>query len=296
MKNFNLYILRTLFVFGLVLTITSTALAGGPWPQQKGAFYLKLSEWWVVFDEHFTDTGGTDPNVTTGIYNTFLYGEYGVTDRVTALFNGALFSRNVMNNLRSSTTNEVIAEGEGLNSIGDIDVGVKYGITKPGAALPVSVSLILGLPTGTTAGGKLGNLQTGDGEFNQLVQVDVGQGFKLGNSSAYASAYTGFNNRTNGFSEEFRYGAEVGIGLVESKLWLNTKLNVIESLKNGDTAATTNNTSIFANNTEFKSIAFEANYFLNKNVGLSVSYATVFYGEIIAAAPSYSVGVFVTME
>ncbi|MEM1324314.1 MAG: hypothetical protein AAGI23_00090 [Bacteroidota bacterium] len=292
----NQYIQPATLVLALMLTVTSTALAGGPWPQPKGGYYLKLSEWWVVFDEHFTDSGETDPNVTTGIYNTFLYGEYGVTDRATVLFNGALFSRNVMNNLRSSTTNEVIAKGEGLNSIGDIDVGLKYGLTKPGAALPVSASIILGLPTGATAGGELGNLQTGDGEFNQMIQIDAGQGFKVGKSPAYASAYTGFNNRTNGFSEEFRYGAEVGIGLVDQKLWLNTKLNVIESLKNGDTAATTNSTNIFANNTEFKSVAFEANYFVTKNVGISASYATVFYGEIIAAAPSYNVGVFVNMR
>ena len=54
----------------LIFNFLSIAVleAGGPWPQKKGHGYFKLSEWWIVFDEHYTDTGNLDPNVTTGIY------------------------------------------------------------------------------------------------------------------------------------------------------------------------------------------------------------------------------------
>jgi len=294
MVNFKLRTMKFKLITALLLIQTSL-MAGGPWPQQKGNFYLKLSEWWVVFDEHFTDNGLRDPNITTGIFNTALYGEYGITDRLTGVVNAHLFSRNYTNNLISNTTGETLIQGEALNSIGDIDLSLKYGLTRFGA-LPVSATLTFGIPTGTTGAGALNNLQTGDGEFNQMLQVDAGSGFNLGSLPAYSSLYVGFNNRTQGFSEELRYGLELGVGLADRSLWLVTKLNVIESLKNGDTIATVNSTSIFANNTEFKSLAFEANYYLSKKVGISASVASALSGSIIAAAPSYSVGVFIDMS
>ena len=285
MKNTSLTIIIALF-------IASTLTAGGPWPQPKGKGYFKLSEWWTVFDQHFTDAGLKDPNVTTGIFNTSFYGAYGVTDRFTVILNGPLLSRNYMNNLRSGTTEEIIVEGEAINTIGDFDLGLQYGLRKPGVQVPVSLTLVLGLPTGNPSGGTQGNLQTGDGEFNQMLQLDAGSGFSVGKLPAYVSAYVGFNNRTNDFSEEFRYGVELGVGLFNKKLWLATKLNTVESLKNGATAETVTSTSLFANNTEFMSLSIEANYYVTKRLGLSVSAAGALRGEIIAAAPSYSVGVF----
>ena len=279
-----------------ILSTGFNVFAGGPWTPAKGTGYFKLSEWWIVYDEHFTDTGLRDPNVTTGIFSTYFYAEYGLTNRLTGLFNGPIFTRNYMNNLISRTTNELIAEGEAINSIGDIDLGLKYALVKPGKGLPISASLILGLPTGKSIGGKAGNLQTGDGEFNQMIQIDAGGGYTIGSINSYLSTYVGFNNRTEGFSEEFRYGIETGFGFMNQKLWTTLRLTGIESLKNGDTAATTNNTSIFANNTEFTSYTIEANYYVTKKVGISASFAGAFRGEIIAAAPSYSFGIFLDLK
>jgi len=141
----------------LLLFTVSSLSAGGPGPQPKGKGYFKLSEWWTVFDKHLTDSGSTDPNITTGIYNTTFYGEYGITDRFTAVVNAPIFSRTYMNNLRSATTNEVIIPGEGINGIGDIDLALKYGLTKPGSAIPVSLTIGVGIPTGITNGGALGS-------------------------------------------------------------------------------------------------------------------------------------------
>jgi len=280
----------------LLLFTATTITAGGPWSQIKGNGYFKLSEWWTVFDQHFTDSGQIDPNVTSGIYNTSLYAEYGITDRLTAITNIPFFSRNYVNNLRSGTTNELITAGDAINSIGDIDLGVKLGLTNENATIPIALSVFVGIPSGKDTGGSQGNLQTGDGEFNQMVQIDAGKGFNIGGSSAYFSAYTAVNNRTNGFSEEFRYGLEFGLGVLSSKLRTTAKLNVIESFKNGDNAETITNTSLFANNTEFSSLELGINYYVTKKIGISASVAGAFRGEIIAAAPSYSVGVFYDMK
>ncbi len=289
--------MKNIILFLFLVFITNNLQAGGPWPQPKGKGYFKLSEWWIVFDQHYTDAGKIDPNITTGIFNTTFYAEYGFTDRLTGILNAPLFSRNYMNNVVSATTNDILTPGEAVNSIGDFDVGLKYGLTAQGAKIPLSLSLILGLPTGKESAGSLKNLQTGDGEFNQIFQVDAGIGFKLGQKlPVYASGYVGFNNRSQGFSEEFRFGLELGAGLFDKKLWLIGRLNAVESFKNGDTAETTTSTSIFANNTEFTGIAIEAAYYISPKWGVSASVAGAFRGEIIAAAPSYSVGVFYDLK
>jgi hypothetical protein len=288
---------KSIFIVGLLLSIASSSFAGGPWPLQKGKSYLKVSEWWIVFDRHYTDAGVTDPNVTTGIYNTFLYGEYGLTDKLDIGINAALFSRNYMNNLVSGTTGEVLVPGEALNSVGDIDISFKYGLTKPGASFPIAVSLTLGLPTGKAVGGTQGNLQTGDGEFNQMIRIDGGKSFKIGEkTNAYATVYLGYNNRTNSFSDEIRYGLELGVNLLNEKLWFVSRLFGVESMKNGDTTGPLTSTSIFANNSAFTSFSLEANYYLTQKFGFSVNAATAFRGEIIAAAPTYSVGFFLDLS
>ncbi len=289
MKNYLCFI-------GLILCSTANLTAGGPWTQVQGKGYFKLSEWWIIFDQHYTDNGKIDPNVTTGIFNTFLYAEYGVTNRLTAMLNGPLLSRNYMNNLRSLTTDEILVPGEGVNSLGDLDLGFKYRLTKPHASIPVAASLILGFPTGKAVAGSLHNLQTGDGEFNQMIRFDAGLSIKWSESiDGYLSTYVGLNHRTEGFSEEFRYGMETGASLLNDRLWLVGRLFGLESFKNGDTAETITSTSIFANNTEYTSISVEVNYYLTRQIGVSANVSGAFRGEIIAAAPSYSVGFFLDL-
>ncbi len=277
----------------LIVVITTVSFAGGPWPQPKKKGYFKLSQWWIVFDQHYTDVGKIDPNVTTGIYNTSLYAEYGITNRLTGILYFPFFSRNYMNNVVSGTTDEVLIPGEAINSVGDTDLGFKYALNKPGSKIPVSATLTLGLPIGIKEGGSQGNLQTGDGEFNQLLQVDVGGSFSLSKkTTAYASAYLGYNNRTNDFSDEVRFGLEGGLGFMDRKLWLIARLTAIESMKNGTSSSGITSTSIFANDTEFMSFGLEAAYYITRRVGVSAGFAGAFRGEIIAARPSYSVGIF----
>ncbi len=287
--------MKNIIIAILLIAVSGPISAQSPWVKKKGEAYVKLSEWWTVFDQHYTDKGDIDPNVTTGIYNTFLYAEYGVSDRFTAVFNGAIFSRNVMNNLRSATTGDIIVEGEGLNTIGDLEFALRYGIFSQDSPWKLSATLSLGLPTGTVAGGKGQNLQTGDGEFNQQLSVSAGKSIGNQEFPAYFSLYAAVNNRTQGFSDEFRWGAELGFQPI-NKLWVTTRLQSVESLQNGDASDLNTASSIFANNSEFLSVGAELSYYLTDKLGLSVGAATAVRGEIIAAAPSYNVGVFLDLQ
>ena len=278
----------------IIAFLGQLGFAGGPWPQKKGEGYFKLTQWWTVFDQHFTDVGLLDPNATTGIFNTSFYGEYGLTDNLTGIVYAPFFSRNYINNLVSGTTGDVLIAGDAINTIGDTDIGLKYGFK---TRIPLAATITFGLPLGTSVGGEQNNLQTGDGEFNQMLQLESGFGLDLTDKiSFYSSALAGVNNRTKGFSDEFRYSLEAGFGFNNKKLWLISRLVGIESFKNGTASGEVTSTSLFANNSEHTSLLFEAAYYISKKVGVSASYGTALRGEIIAAAPAYSVGVFLDLS
>ena len=270
----------------------SALLAGGGWPQPKGSGYIKLSEWWLIANQHFTDAGRIDPNLTNGLFNTTLYAEYGLSDRLTAIVYFPFYSRAYFNNEVSGTTGETLTPGEAINGIGDADVNLKYGLTK-GKGIAVSATLTLGLPLGESAGGREGNLQTGDGEFNQLIQLDAGTGFPLGQARGYANVYVGFNNRTNDFSDEFRYGGEVGVTLANDRLTLIARLIGVKSFRNGLPSAEITS-SVFANNAEFLSFSPEIAYRIGQRWGVAAGLGTALAGKIVYANTSYNVGVYTT--
>jgi len=284
----------TLFV---LLSLPLLSHGGGGWTLKKNTAYYKVSQWWIVASQHFTGTGQIDPNATNGIYNTSLYAEYGLSDRLTGILYLPFFSRNVRNAQVSSTNGMVIREGEAINGIGDSEIGFKYRISKDDSPFAFSATLQFGIPLGENSGGSDGSLQTGDGEFNQMLKLDLSRSFSLANVNAYASIYSGLNNRTNDFSDEFRYGAELGVAVVKNKLWGIGRLDVVESLQNGLSSADgSNGVTIFANNTEFAAFTFEAAFYATEKFGVSAAYGGAFSGKLIFADPSYSVGVFLDLK
>ena len=139
---------QRLSLFLVLFLLSDLAFAGGGWPQPQGSGYFKLYEWWVIADQHYTDNGSIDPNITNGIFNTSFYAEYGLTDKLTVVANIPVFSRAFYNNTVSATTSEIITPGEAVQSIGDIDIGLLYGLWQ-GSGLALSATLQLGLPTGS---------------------------------------------------------------------------------------------------------------------------------------------------
>ena len=125
-----------------------------------------------------------------------------------------------------------------------------------------------------------------DGEFNQLLTVEASRSF----GPLYASALLGVNNRTNNFSEEFRYGLEVGYTFGR-KLLAQLRLYGVESFKNG-TGEGGGGNSIFANDTEFLSVTPEIAYALTDRLGVTASAGLAVRGEKILASPNYGVGVY----
>lgn len=273
-------------MFSTVLLLHHAAFAGGGWPQKKNGGFFKLSQYILRSDQYFNPEGNlitVSPKIS--VYNTSFYGEYGLTDRLTGIVYFPFFSRSTLNNLERR--NGDFVEGDAINSIGDTDISIKYGliVDKP---IVLSAKITFGLPLGNPSGGRTGTLQTGDGEFNQMFTLEASRSFYP--TPLYVTVSTGFNNRTDDFSEEIRFGVEAGYTI--GKLTGIIRFNMVESLMNGD-GSTNVNQGVFGNNIEYSSFSPELIYAISDNAGVSVSIATAFAGRQVLGSPAFDIGAFI---
>lgn len=282
----------TLLIGILLLTQASF----GQWSKGKGKGYYKVSAWYLSTDQHYTDTGAIDPNATRTQFNLNFYGEYGLSNKLDVIAYVPFFARATQNNILSGTTGAIIQPGEDINSIGDIDLGLNYNFFKKGN-WSASAKLLFGLPTGEDAGGSDGSYQTGDGEFNQYLSGLLGYSTSLNGTPFFAKAYVGYNNRTQNFSDEVRFGLESGINIFKKKVWLIGRLDIVESTFNGSlNAQNAAQGSIFANNVEFVGVGAEASYYITDKLGVSLGFGGAISGRIIAANPSFTGGIFLDIK
>jgi len=261
-------------------------LAGGGWPQKKGGGFFKLGQYVLRSNQYFNPEGNLiDVQPRISVYNTSFYGEYGITERLTGIVYFPFFSRSTLNNLERR--NGEFVDGDALNSVGDTDISLKYGliVDKP---IVVSAKITFGLPLGKASGGNTGTLQTGDGEFNQMLTLEASHSFYP--IPLYVSLAAGFNNRTNNFSDEVRFGAEAGYTV--GKFTAVARVNLVESLMNGD-GSSNSNQGVFGNNIEYFSFSPEIIYSITEKAGVSVSVATAFSGRQVLANPAFDVGAFI---
>jgi protein XagA len=268
----------------LFLFITFLVNGGGGWPQPKGSGYFKLSQNYIGSSYFFGPDGSLVEITTIQLFTTSLYGEFGFTNRFTGILYFPFFVRNTLNETVYNQSGQVVP-GDEFQSIGDTDLAFKYALVvdKP---IVVSATLLLGLPLGKSSGGEGQILQTGDGEFNQMIRIDASGSFHP--KPIYASAYVAFNNRTQNFSDEIRFGGEIGI--TWKKFIPILKFNVVQSLYNGDAEVVQN--GIFSNNTEYVSPTVELNYQLTERLGISGSGGFAFSGKNILASPNWSLGLY----
>lgn len=260
-------------------------LAPRGWVAPKQGGFFKLGQAVIRSDQFFAPDGDKVDIITTSVYITSLYGEFGISPKLTVQAYIPFFTRVTLNDVRFEPSGEV-DPGDELNSFGDLELGFKYSLYQKNN-LALSASLLFGIPTGNEAGGRTQLLQSGDGEFNQLFRLSMG--YSVPNTKLYGGASLGFNNRTNGFSEEFRYGAEVGYSFNENYL-LILKADGIESFRNGNAATTQN--GIFSNNLEHFTLTPEFIYTYKNRGGFTINAGFPLSGSNVLAAPSYTFGIF----
>ena len=268
-----------IFIFSLMIVIN---LSGQAWTKPKGEGFYKLDYTIIQGNKIFDQGGKVVSSGTLGYHTLSFYGERGITDKFTLQAYIPFLVRNVLKETKDAQTGSVLKPGIITNNIGDIDIAFRYAL--PTGRLPVSATLLLGLPTGDSQ--ENSGLYSGDGEFNQMLKLSTG----FGDTKWWTQFGVGYNNRTKGFSDEIRYDAEFGYKMLNEKLLSIFKLSGIESLNNGSVSASP--TGLFSNNVEYMSPGLEFLYFLKPHLGISFRAAGAIKGQNVLASPSFSIGVF----
>jgi len=266
-------------------------MLGQGWPQKKSALYLKLGQWWINYDEFYSETGSVQKlNRTRSFGSTSIYAEYGVTNRLTAIVYFPFFSKATIYKQVNAYTGAVIQEGEKLSALGDTNVAVKYGVPLPNN-IYVSTSLTLGFPTGVYPEEEISStsLQTGDGEFNQMLTLGVASSISLGQYFPYFSLSGGFNNRTEGYSDEWRVLFEAGIKIRGFTFLFKT--DMVETLRNGTFNENLVGSNLIGNNTEYMRLSPELIWNINDQFGLTASLFKPVSGTSFFSETYYAIGI-----
>jgi protein XagA len=221
---------------------------------------------------------------TNGLYISYLSGEYAISKRLDVFIDFPYLVTTTINNIKYRQSGNV-DEGDALSSLGDFGLGTKLRIPV-GTSFTVAPYLMLSFPFGKKQDvGTETDLQTGDGEFNQILGVEVR--YKIEKRNIELLTFGAINNRTEHYSDEIRFGAQAGYSW--KKINLKISLDVIESLFN-DTAPVSLN-SIFSNHLEVVSPGVTTAYNIRNNFWVYGSYSFVAYGRNILDAPAIGLGV-----
>ena len=212
-----------LFICCCFFTFYAQAQSG--WTREAKGFYVQASAAHFSSNNYYTTEGRlADQGSTFNTSALLIYGEYGISDRFTAIVDLPLVR------LNSFSTTETVG------GVGNIQLGVKYKLLK---SFPLSLQVALDIPTNdgsnfaqsktANAFGEFDeiNLPISDGEFNVWTTLAASHGFK--NGKTYASAFSSVNFRTEDFSNQFQAGVELG-HLFFDKLYLIGKLKIQERL------------------------------------------------------------------
>lgn len=258
----------------------------GAWTQKRGEGYYKLG-FRVIRADRFYELDGNKIDIPTiAEYTTGFYGEYGLNHRVTLIASVPFFKRITLNKQVGSNSGFVFFPGDSKTGIADSDFGVRVALLHRGGTV-LSAEILFGLPIGDN--NQSNGLLTGDGEFNQWFKLQFGRSFYP--LTMYFSSEVGFNNRTEGYSDEFYYAVEIGYSF-NNRFSIAFKARGIESLKNGDETVVGGMGGLFANNQSYLSYGPEITYNLNRVFGISAGIEGATRGENVLSAPAFSLGLF----
>ncbi len=282
-RSLNITFRKNIIVVFLLL-FSLNLFAGGGWPKKKGEGYFKFGQGMIRSNRYYTPDGTFAKITTTSYYISSLYGEYGLTNRFTAVGYFPFLARVTQNQVVDAKTKNEIIPGDELTSLGDATVGLKYGIVPKGKVV-WSVQLDLKMPLGKSAGGKSKILQTGDGAFSQLVKTEV----STSKGAFYFTGMLGLRHRGNQYSDDWHSGIEIGWNK-NKRFYAIAKLNAVQSFFNHNEKIGASN-SLFGNNTEYIGFGPEFHYFFKNNWGINATVVGALQGRNVLANPFWGVGI-----
>ncbi len=273
--------MKIFYVFMLISVILSQNIFAGAWPQKKGSGYYKLNLRFIYAEDFYDERGEKIPlNGTFTDLSVGFYGEYGLSDYLT-LTTGILGYRYI--EFESNPGPEYDLNSE--SGIGEAIIGVR-GLLLILGQTAVSGGLNFNIPLGKSTPD--GGLLLSSGDFYQGVNLQMGHSFYP--LSAYFNVFLMYNNRTEGFSDEFKYEVEGGYSFY-TDLTLIMRIKGKQPMYNGRDDKI-GGLGILLNHQKYITIGGELVYQLTENFGLTAFYEGVATGKNIVSTPVYTFGIF----
>ena len=267
------------FALFIVLSISAQQIFAGAWPLKKGRSYYKIDFRYLSGNKIYNNNGDKIPvpqftDITIGIL-----ASYGLTNDLTGFINFAPFRSSSIDTVTFLNNSDVEKKG-----VGDLSIGIKYGLFKIGETV-ISGKFIAGIPIAETSPD--GGLWIGRNDFNQSIGIEAGHSFYP--SPIYLSGGLTLNNRTKGFSDEFRYILESGYKF-SKKLLLIVRIHGQVSLKNGDSNIK-GGFGVYSNNQQYIAYNAEMIYKITEKFGVKAYYESGTKGKNIISAPVINAGI-----
>lgn len=276
-----------LAVLTLVVVVLLPEKANGQaWPHAKGGGFYQIGFQYIRASEFFEPDGSKIDIPTLGDYLTSLYLEHGITSKLTLVGYIPVVERITLNRVVGEDTGFEFFGGDAVTGPADPEIGGRYGIFQKGGTV-ASVFLRFGIPIGKSD--QENGLHTGDGEFNQVAGVAVGHSFWP--APTYMQADLGYNNRSEGYSDEILFKLEAGYTI--KNVWtLAAKLRGLLSTFNGVDERLGGTGGLYGNNQQFVSLGGEVAYTTARQIGVSIRGEWALMAENVLAAPALGVSVF----
>ncbi|MCT4665115.1 MAG: hypothetical protein N4A45_07770 [Flavobacteriales bacterium] len=260
----------------ILFFISVSVFAQSPWTQKKNKAFINLSYSFINnYDKIF---GLSEEIATTRTYSDQtiqLYGEYGITDKITLLI-GVPFK---MVSLKDQNNDLE----ENLSSLGNASIGIKHNFYQKNFLF----SGQLEYSSNMNSTGNLG-LRTGYDSHAFSALGIIGKG----HSKWFAQGFAGMIYRTNDYSSHVKIGGEYGRKI--KNVWLILFLDGLVSLKNGDRAHTMDEllSSLYVNDQSFSGWGLKVLYETKSNLGFVGSFGGAFSGNNVPKKAALSLGIY----
>ena len=266
---------KTVFTIALLagFILQSFPTYAGGWTHPRGKGYFKLNEQLIRSDSYFQPSGDKVDITDQSRYTTSLYGEFGLVDRLTLVGYIPFYQR----------ISEDRPGSDSKTGTGDWELGARIGLLTNRATV-VSLQVMAGLPLGDSFSEQEVGLFTGDGEFNQLISLQVGH--SLWPTPGYLKAEIGFNNRESDFSDELRYALEAGF-MVGERIGVSGWIRGVKALGTGDEWT--------VNDQQYVSFGPEINFYITSNAGITAGVTKYTGAHNLLNAPAWDIGIFLKL-
>lgn len=255
------------------------------WTRSQGGGYAQLGLSTITYASLYGDGDIDDIELNREVTDRTLqlYGEYGLTDKLTISTSIPLKLLETNEDLETSSFFPTPLESGDLTALGNVSVA---GIYKLPQTKNWVATAKLRLDMNTASYEEETGLRTGFDAWGIAPSLNGGYGSKY----FFATSEVGLNLRTNNYSHQFFANFQAGINLNQLVFLIST-LEVLQSFENGNfDDGNAVQTGLYLNDIQFIAFVNKIGVFPIKNLGLWASVGGG-RGNLVARSPSLSFAV-----